>query len=335
MRCPKKFLCAIPGGLVIGLLIFMFAVRIQLGVPTASSAWVHDLIERKQIAAQSIKAPKLVLLGGSGTLFGLKASVLEAELGIPVINGGLHAGLGMDCILREGKKMLRPGDAVMLFPEYELLSFGEKNRREWAAITYLDYMLSRNSNHYLTLPLADQIEIALMTPLDRIGKGIKSQWVKENLSPASDYNPYDVVWLDDHGDMTGHHASRRPALAEDRDQRICEPFIRGISLEEEGFELISEFNKWAKANRVKVLAGFPSMVDRKEYESNRIEIVENVLRFFYFDQRIDVIGYLRDSLVSKKEFYDTIYHPTVEASQRMSMILANYLRHYFLLGVRK
>jgi hypothetical protein len=196
-------------------------------------------------------------------------------------------------------------------------------------------MLSRNLNHYLTLPLADQIEIALMTPLDRIGKGIKSQWVKENLSPASDYNPYDVVWLDDHGDMTGHHASRRPALAEDRDLRICEPFIRGISLEEEGFELISEFNKWAKANRVKVLAGFPSMVDRKEYDSNRVEIVENVLRDFYFDQRIYVIGYLRDSLVSKKEFYDTIYHPTVEASQRMSMILANYLRHYFLLGVRK
>jgi hypothetical protein len=116
---------------------------------------------------------------------------------------------------------------------------------------------------------------------------------------------------------------------------ICEPFIRGISLEEEGFELISEFNKWAKANRVKVLAGFPSMVDRKEYDSNRVEIVENVLRDFYFDQRIYVIGYLRDSLVSKKEFYDTIYHPTVEASQRMSMILANYLRHYFLLGVRK
>ena len=326
MECPKKFLCAIPFGLVAGLLIFMSAVRIQLGVPTASSAWVHEIIERKQRAAQSITAPKLVLLGGSGTLFGIKASVLEAELGTPVINCGLHAGLGMDFILREGKKMLKPGDTVILFPEYELLSFGEKNRREWAAITYLDYMLSRNSNHYLTLPIADQIEIALMTPLDRIGKGLKNQWVKEKLSAASEYNTYDVVWLDDHGDMTGHDASRRPALAEDRDQRICEPLIKGISLEEEGFILISEFNQWAKANRVKVLAGFPSMVNRKEYDSNRIETVEGTLKSFYFDHRIDVLGCLRDSLLSQIEFYDTIYHPTEESSQRISMILANYFR---------
>jgi hypothetical protein len=328
MECPKKFLCAIPIGLVAGLLIFMFAVRIQLGVPTASSAWVHEIIERKQRAAQSITAPKLVLLGGSSTLFGIKASVLEAELGTPVINGGLHAGLGMDFILREGKKMLKPGDTVILFPEYELLSFGEKNRREWAAITYLDYMLSRNSNHYLTLPIADQIEIALMTPLDRIGMGLKNQWVQEKLSAASEYNTYDVVWLDDHGDMTGHDASRRPALAEDRDQRICEPLIKGISLEEEGFDLISEFNQWAKANRVKVLAGFPSMVIRKEYDSNRIKTVEGTLRSFYLNQRIDVVGCLRDSLLSRNEFYDTIYHPTVESAQRISMILANYFRKH-------
>jgi hypothetical protein len=335
MECPKKFLCAIPFGLVAGLLIFMSAVRIQLGVPTASSAWVHEIIERKQRAAQSITAPKLVLLGGSSTLFGIKASVLESELGVPVINGGLHAGLGMDCILREGKKMLRPGDTVMLFPEYELLSFGEKNRREWAAITYLDYMLSRNSKQYLTLPMLDQIEIALMTPLDRVGNGIKSKWIQDELSPESEYNPYDVVWLDEHGDMTGHYASRRPAFAEDRDQRICEPLIKGISLKEEGFELISEFNQWAKANRVKVLAGFPSMVNRKEYDSNRIETVEGTLKSFYFDHRIDVVGCLRDSLLSQIEFYDTIYHPTEESSQRISMILANYFRNQLIIGVRK
>ncbi|MFN6017178.1 MAG: hypothetical protein ACK49N_06345 [Verrucomicrobiota bacterium] len=306
----------------------MFAVRIQLGVPTASSAWVHEIIERKQRAARSITAPKLVLLGGSGTLFGHKASVLEDELGVPVINGGFHAGLGMDCILREGKKMLRPGDTVMLFPEYELLSFGEKNRREWAAITYLDYMLSRNSKHYLTLPMLDQIEIALMTPLDRIGNGIKSKWIQDELSPASEYNPYDVVWLDEHGDMTGHYASRRPAFAEDRDQRICEPLVKGISLQAEGFKLISEFNQWAKANRVEVLAGFPSMVYRKEYNSNRIDTLESMLRSFYFDQRIDVVGCLRDSLFSQNKFYDTVYHPTEEVSHRISMILAYYLRKH-------
>lgn len=325
MRCPKKFLCAIPVGLVIGLLIFMFAVRIQLGVPTASSAWIHEIINRKQRAASLIKEPKLVLLGGSATLFGIKASVLELELGVPVINGGLHAGLGMNCILREGKKMLRPGDTVMLFPEYELLSFGENNRREWAAITYLDFILSRDSNHYLCLPLADQIEIALMTPLDRIGRGIKGRWMPEKLLPVSEYNPYDVVWLDDHGDMTGHYAERRPAIAEDRDNRVCDSLINGFSLDEEGFQLISEFSRWAMANHVRVIAGFPCMVDRDEYDSHMISVLEAKLISYFSKEGIYVVGSIGESLLSRIDFFDTIYHPTEEASVRISSRLAQQI----------
>jgi len=326
MGCPKKFLCAIPIGLVVGLFVFMFAVRIQLGVPTASSAWVREIIDRKQRAASSITAPKLVLLGGSGTLFGIKASILEAELGVPVINGGLHAGLGMACILTEGKKMLRTGDTVMLIPEYELLGFGEKNRREWASITYLDYMLSRNANHYLKLPLADQIEIALMTPLDRIGNGIKGKWFHEKLLPSSAYNPYDVVWLDDHGDMTGHHAARRPALAEDRDHRVCEVLIKGISLKEEGFKLISNFRLWAKANNVRVMASFPNMVDRKDYMWANTKEVESKLNRYYACEGINVVGGIRDALLPQVDFFDTIYHPTEEASINRSKNLAVQLR---------
>jgi hypothetical protein len=326
MGCPKKFLCAIPFGLVAGLLIFMVAVRIQLGVPTASSAWVHEIIDRKRRAADSITEPKLVLLGGSATLFGIKASVLESELGVPVINGGLHAGLGMACILREGKKMLKPGDTVMLFPEYELLSFGEKNRRQWAAITYLDYIISRNSDHYLTLSLADQIEIALMTPLDRIGTGIKGRWVCEKFLPASEYNPYDVVWLDNHGDMTGHQAARRPAIANDRDHRVCEALAKGISLEQEGFELISEFRRWAQVNHVRVMAGFPSMVDRKEYDSATVEGVEEKLNKYYNNEGIYVVGGIREVLLPQFDFFDTIYHPTEEFSILRTRNLAVQLR---------
>jgi hypothetical protein len=326
MGCPKKFLCAIPFGLAAGLLIFMSAVRFQLGVPTTSSAWIKEIIDRKEKAACEINHPKLVLLGGSSTLFGIKASVLELELGVPVINGGLHAGLGMACILREGKKMLRPGDTVMLFPEYELLSFGEKNRREWAAITYLDFMLSRDVKYYRTLPLNDQIEIALMTPLDRIGRGIRGKWLPEQIMPPSEYNPYDALWMDDHGDMIGHTAARRPAVAVDRDQRVCEVLQKGISPHAEGFELISEFRRWAKANRVRVMAGFPNMIHRKEYDSCMADNVESQLKEYFLKEGIDVVGGMREVLLPQVDFFDTIYHPTEEAAIIRSKNLAFQLR---------
>ena len=326
MSDPKKFLCTLPIGLAASLLLFLYAVRIQLGVPTTSSAWAQEIIDQKIRAARSIDGPKLVLLGGSATLFGIKASVIESELGIPVINGGLHAGLGMACVLRQGKKMLRPGDTVMLFPEYELLNFGEDNRRHWAAITYLDFILSREPGHYLKLPLNDQIEIALMTPLNRIVRGIKGKWVREKAMSGSEYNPYDAIWLDSCGDMTGHNADHRPLSAEDRDHRICEALVKGISLKEEGFELISDFRRWAKANHVRVMAGFPCMVDRKEYNAATLEDAEEKLSKYYSNEGISLVGGLRESLLHEADFFDTIYHPIEEVSIIRGKNLSEQLR---------
>lgn len=326
MGCPKKFLCAIPFGFSAGLLIFMSVVRFQLGVPTTSSTWNKQIIDHKEKAACVIDRPKLVLLGGSSTLFGIKASVLESELGVPVINGGLHAGLGMACILRVGKKMLRTGDTVMLFPEYELYGFGEKNRREWAAITYIDFILSRDVDYYRDLPLNDQIEIALMTPLERIGRGIRGKCFPEIITPTPEYNPYDATWLNDHGDMTGHCAARRPTVAVDRDQRVCEILKKGISPDAAGFELITEFRRWAKANRVRVMAGFPTMIHRKEYDSGMADSVEAQLREYYLKEGIDVVGGMREVLMPQVDFFDTIYHPTEEASISRSRNLACQLR---------
>lgn len=326
MGYPQKFLCAIPIGLVIGLLVFMSAVRFQLGVPTSSSAWIKELTSRKQNAAAAISQPKIVLLGGSATLFGLNASMIESELGLPVINGGLHAGIGMASILREGKKMIMPGDTVVIFPEYELLNFGEKNRQQWAAITYLDFILSHDARYYEALPISDQLEIALMTPLDRLARGIKGKWIPEQLRKGSDYNPYDLMWLNDRGDMTGHMAARRPAIAEDRDRRVCEVLRKGISLSEEGFDLISEFKLWADSNHVRVLAGFPCMAHRISYDSAMIDSVEIQLKKFYADRGITVVGTLRESLMPQDDLFDTIYHPTEETSLRISRRLASGLR---------
>ena len=326
MGFPKKFLCAIPIGMTVGLLVLMSAVRFQLGVPTASSAWIKELTNRKQNAAAAISQPKIILLGGSATLFGLNASLIESELGLPVINGGLHAGIGMASILREGKKMIMPGDTVVIYPEYELLNFGEKNRQQWAAITYLDYILSHDAPYYEGLPIYDQLEIALMTPLERLARGIKGKWIPEQLNEGADYNPYDLMWLNDTGDMTGHIAARRPLIAEDRDRRECEVLRKGISMGEEGFELISEFKQWADSNQVRVLAGFPSMAHRRSYDPAMIDSVEMQLKKYYADRGINVVGNLRESLMPQVDFFDTIYHPTEETSLRISRRTASVLR---------
>jgi hypothetical protein len=312
-----------------GLMAFVFVIRLQLGVPTALSSWIMSAIEKKRGAANSIDRPKIVLLGGSATLFGVKASVLERELRIPVINGSLHAGLGMAYILREGRNLLKPGDTVVLFPEYELYGFGEKNRRDWAAITYLDFILSRDPNYYKSLSWHDQIEIGLMTPISRLFDGIKGRWTPVVLSVESQYNPYRSDALDSRGDMTGHRAEFRAAHSEDRDRRVCEVLCRGLNLDEEGFSLLKDFHQWAAKNRVRVLAGFPNMVHRMEYDNTVTDGVELNIRSFFEDMGVQVIGNVRAALLPQEDFFDTIYHPTEEASVHRSERLAMQMRPLF------
>jgi hypothetical protein len=144
--------------------------------------------------------------------------------------------------------------------------------------------------------------------------------------PAFEYNPYDSLWLDDHGDMTGHRVALRPAVAVDRDQRVCEVLVKGIPPDAEGFELISEFKRWAKANRVRVMAGFPNMIHRKEYDSGMADNVESQLKQYFLKEEIHVVGGMREVLLPQVDFFDTIYHPTEEASITRSMKLAFQLR---------
>ena len=107
MTPARNFLLAIPLGFLAALGLYMGAVFAQLGAPTALSYWCHEITLKKRAAAAEADSPKLVLLGGSATLFGVNAAELERTLGVPTINGATHAALGMAYILESGKRLLR------------------------------------------------------------------------------------------------------------------------------------------------------------------------------------------------------------------------------------
>jgi len=76
----------------------------------------------KHARLASVPPPRLLLVGGSSWAFGVLSPRLERELGRPVVNLALHAGLGREFILREGEAAVRPGDVVVLSLEYALLT---------------------------------------------------------------------------------------------------------------------------------------------------------------------------------------------------------------------
>ena len=74
----------------------------------------HDKHQR----LEALRSPKIVLVGGSNLPFGIKSEMIEKSMGMPVVDMGLHAGLGMNFILSDVEEDIRTGDIVVVSLEY-------------------------------------------------------------------------------------------------------------------------------------------------------------------------------------------------------------------------
>ncbi|MEO1584211.1 MAG: hypothetical protein AAFR96_06525 [Planctomycetota bacterium] len=87
--------------------------------------FIENLYARKDVMLTRASADsdeRLVVIGGSGALFNIRAEMLEAATGVPTVNYGIHAGLGPHMLLSRARRHLREGDRVLLVPEYSALS---------------------------------------------------------------------------------------------------------------------------------------------------------------------------------------------------------------------
>jgi hypothetical protein len=80
--------------------------------------WVFSFERRVRARAEQITKPKVVFVGGSNLIFGVKASALGERIGRPVVNYGLIGPLGLDLIAQRAGEIIQPGDWVVIAPEY-------------------------------------------------------------------------------------------------------------------------------------------------------------------------------------------------------------------------
>lgn len=100
---------------LIVLLIFAFAFLYTPPVKVESALYGNiDKIER----LSSLASPKLVVIGGSNVSFGINSKMLEEELGIPTVNMGIHAGVGLKYMIQQVLTYIDSNDIVLISPEH-------------------------------------------------------------------------------------------------------------------------------------------------------------------------------------------------------------------------
>jgi hypothetical protein len=329
VKVRRSFFIALPLGLLLSAAIYFGLFFLQLGVPTSQLAWLHEIIESKRRLAEAITKPKLLIVAGSSALYGISAEEIERQTGFPTVNFGTNAALGPDYMLHLTRKVVRPGDVVLLAFEYEQYLFGNLTGAT-ADELFIGYILGHDREYVRGLSFHTQLKLALLTSTDRLWMGARAVFQKPVRSAATTAFIHEILSaINSHGDQTNAVPERRPA---DSAVRSMVTFIPryGFPPSVPGLPPIRAFCAWAKANNIRVLATFPNTTHRPEYDLPEGTRMPAQFRAFYEPMGVPVVGELSEAMLPEDQMFDSFYHPmrsaALERTRKLLVHLAPYLK---------
>lgn len=140
----------------------------QLGVEPGAGWWLRDIVLLRnslyadRIAALPRDQSKVLIVGGSSSLFGIDSTILEKFGGRPAFNFGLHAGLDIDLPLSVARDFVHPGDLVVLPLEFEYYSQDAPNELSAPSLMAYFYQFADR------MPVLSLLQILFSAPSKRV-----------------------------------------------------------------------------------------------------------------------------------------------------------------------
>ena len=286
-------------------LAWLAGIEAQLGVPTPSSRWVSEAYAAKTARIAHQPPPRILIVAGSGALFGLDSTALSTTWGRPVVNMGVNAGLGLRYILWQARQVAKPGDMLLLPLEYAL--FVDEDRPNAQIV---DYAAARDVAYWRSLPLASRLHFAASMSVGRWLLGLRHP-----PDPAITAGLYGGHNLDPLGDQT-HTAASDRTEQDARDVEASRPWAYGAKAARSsgGWAQLAAFSAWAKQAGICLAAIPPAFLAQPDYRTNPVE------RAFYdtLPARVSALGvpYLGRPdafMYGPDQFFNTDYHLTETA----------------------
>lgn len=110
------------------LLNILKLILLTVSVLLLSLFFIPDITSQSNILAaipdkhsilKKINTDRIIILGGSNVSFGIDSKKLKEKFHKPIVNMGIHAGVGLEYIINDIKPFVKKGDILILMPEYE------------------------------------------------------------------------------------------------------------------------------------------------------------------------------------------------------------------------
>jgi hypothetical protein len=300
---------------VILLIVIMIGLVFVAIPPDPLHYFVGSLLQVNLL--EKTPSPRVILIGGSNVALGLDAEAMQTALGLPVINDGLHAGLGI-APMRELKQYIRPGDVIIVSLEYSMFSSVDiMNGDPIFLADWIEFSPRRVS--YLAHPWTDTPGIYATMLQRKVNRKVNTALFGGSLNELRTIFTGDD--FDANGDFIGH--TREGVVAPNKIQPTAYP--ASVS-NEEIFVFLDEFYQFASAHGAKVYFEAPA-----SRQSNCAATGETRMANFYksFEKRssIPLLTPFNQVCLPDKYFFDTPYHLNAQGREiKTKRLIENLLK---------
>jgi hypothetical protein len=266
---------------------------------------------------ENTPSPRIILVGGSNVAMGIDAKLMQQALGIPVINDGLHAGLGL-APLQEVQAYIREGDVIIISLEYNLFANQDvMNGNPTFLSDWIEYS-SRRIN-YLSNPWEEAPGIYAIMLQRKVNRQVNSYLFGGSLSETR--RIFTGTNFDANGDFTGHLQT----LSTEQQKIPATPYPVS-NLQQDIFIFLENFNRTAQAKGAEVYFEAPASRQRNCKATGK-ERMANFFKVFTERSSIPVLTPFEEVCLPNKYFFDTEYHLNAQGRElRTKRLVENWIK---------
>lgn len=319
-------------GLVCG---FLGIAAVWFGLLIASFGYYETYGDRDlgawyQLKGEALRAtegrPRIILAGGSNVLYGLSASQIERELGVPCVNYGTHAALPFDYMLDRWRRAASSGDLLVISPEWQYLQHPNGQMND----VFTGCVLSADPRYYWTLPLSARIHILLTASFRRLMMPVFGSRLENSREQEVRRELLGRLYFDANGDYVANHAQDRDRkeLARLMEANVffqVTPGIAPAGADSEYWKALRRFVNAMKRRGVLVAFEAPAVLALPDISNGKYEEFFADAEHRYRGLGLPILATLKENIYPPDMMFNSVYHLNNEGRDRRTAQLIRAL----------